>query len=475
MRINIADDGGGTMIRLIRSTVVSATGATFLVVTSLFGEETGKQQQLQSPSLATNRVVVSTVALSQAQQPASNNGAAQPQGGAAEPGALRSFSAVETQKIADLYKRVRQTLSLGRPQGLAKYMADLSAKTKYKLGHTALAERILAKGIAARQVARNVHTLTISDVNTAVDNLTEQEIAEIFKEQTRSLTGLKAPDKDALQKHIDEQNKKAAEIVGPLPRKMALGLAATGAPTPNMPAFNWTQRGIVTAVQDQRLGAVCSPGCCWAFATVGVFEAAYAKANGILVGASEQYLLGCAQSPLQALSTLFPFPEDWDCRGGWWAFPMLTKAEVPGAGLPRRSDLPYSGLPTDPNCNIQIDRPYLIKSWAYVGNNAGIPSNDDLKKALCANGPLAVAIFGDPNWIHNLGDVIDDLPSDPANPSVNHAVVLIGWDDRQNNGNGAWMIKNSWGDGYGIQNSGFLYIGYNCQNIGYSAAYVVVK
>ena len=65
--------------------------------------------------------------------------------------------------------------------------------------------------------------------------------------------------------------------------------------------------------------------------------------------------------------------------------------------------------------------------------------------------------------------MIHDQPNDATDPSVNHAVVLVGWDDSK----GAWIIKNSWGTGYGIQESGFLYIAYQHQNLGYSAAYVV--
>jgi C1A family cysteine protease len=112
-----------------------------------------------------------------------------------------------------------------------------------------------------------------------------------------------------------------------------------------------------------------------------------------------------------------------------------------------------------------------------VAGSAAIPSNDDLKDALCQYGPLVVAIFGDTAWHANQGDVITDTASgfkdNTGSLAVNHAVVLVGWDDSQNNNNGAWIIKNSWGTGYGIQDSGFLYIGYNYQNLGYSAAYVV--
>jgi hypothetical protein len=49
---------------------------------------------------------------------------------------------------------------------------------------------------------------------------------------------------------------------------------------------------------------------------------------------------------------------------------------------------------------------------------------------------------------------------------VNHGVTLVGWDDNKK----AWRIRNSWGDGWG--ESGFMWIAYNCNKIGYGASWV---
>jgi C1A family cysteine protease len=46
---------------------------------------------------------------------------------------------------------------------------------------------------------------------------------------------------------------------------------------------------------------------------------------------------------------------------------------------------------------------------------------------------------------------------------VNHAVVLVGWDDNLGS-NGAWRLKNSWGNGWG--ESGMMWIEYGCSNGG---------
>ena len=50
---------------------------------------------------------------------------------------------------------------------------------------------------------------------------------------------------------------------------------------------------------------------------------------------------------------------------------------------------------------------------------------------------------------------------------INHAVVIVAWNDTK----GAWLVRNSWGVGWGM--GGYMWIAYGMSAIGVGAAYVV--
>jgi cathepsin L len=50
-----------------------------------------------------------------------------------------------------------------------------------------------------------------------------------------------------------------------------------------------------------------------------------------------------------------------------------------------------------------------------------------------------------------------------------HEVLIVGWDDGIGE-HGVWIIKNSWGTGWG--DGGYMLLPYGCNNIGFGASWV---
>jgi cathepsin L len=203
--------------------------------------------------------------------------------------------------------------------------------------------------------------------------------------------------------------------------------------------FDWRTAGKVTPVRNQD-----GCGSCWAFTALGAFEGSYAIRNNALIDSSEQSALNCSGGGT--------------CGGGWWStvFDWMINN-----GAATEAAYPYTA--TDTACNAGIATPYRAVAWGYVKPDGGIPAVADTKAALCEYGPLAVAVLATPAFQAYTTGVFNEHDTTHG---INHGVTLIGWDDAQN----AWLIKNSWGAGWG--QAGYMWIAYDSNNIGYGAAWV---
>jgi C1A family cysteine protease len=198
--------------------------------------------------------------------------------------------------------------------------------------------------------------------------------------------------------------------------------------------------GYYTPIKNQG-----SCGSCWAFGTCAQTETAILKNTGQTVDLSEQWLNSCNT-------------DGWGCNGGWFAFDYHVN---PGAAL--ESCFPYSA--TDEPCISGCAFPYDIQGWAYVGASNGVPSVDAIKTAIYNYGAVCAAIYVERNFQYYTGGVLTKCRRNAR--SVNHAIQLVGWDDAK----GAWLLKNSWGTGWG--ENGLMWIAYNCNLVGYGACVAI--
>ncbi|MBN1285424.1 MAG: DUF11 domain-containing protein [Anaerolineae bacterium] len=232
-------------------------------------------------------------------------------------------------------------------------------------------------------------------------------------------------------------------------------------------AFNW--RGLndendwLTAVRDQ---GQC--GSCWAFAAVGIVEAAYNIAHDsatLDLNLSEQYLVsdcsgsgsccgGWAESALEFIENGDGVPDE-ACMG------YVDGDQIDGCGCTaedgcldnctyRSGDDICSDRTCGDRCSDWQDRVIKIDSWAWVA-----PDQQSIKQNLITYGPIAVAM-GVGNGESGINGHFDenDVYRCDDDSKKGHAVIIVGYDDE----GGYWIVRNSWGEGWG--DDGYFRVGY---------------
>jgi len=205
-------------------------------------------------------------------------------------------------------------------------------------------------------------------------------------------------------------------------------------------SFSWCDQGACPPIRNQG-----SCGSCWAFATVGPLESNILIQGGEPTDLSEQYLVSCTDAG--------------DCGGGWWAHEYHQN---PGA-VPE-DEFPY--VAWNAPCGGPYTHPWQIEDWAYIGYSGSVPSTDEIKQAIMDYGPVTVAIYVGPAFWAYKGGIFNTS----EDGTVNHGVVLVGWDDNQG-ADGVWILRNSWGTGWG--EGGYMRIEYGTSQVGYSANYII--
>jgi C1A family cysteine protease len=95
--------------------------------------------------------------------------------------------------------------------------------------------------------------------------------------------------------------------------------------------------------------------------------------------------------------------------------------------------------------------------WFEIGDN--FENMDLIKSKIMENGVMATCMYYNSAYINS---EFEHYQPASASQEPNHSVAIIGWDDNRvvegAPGNGAWLCKNSWGAGWGL--NGFFWISY---------------
>jgi C1A family cysteine protease len=252
---------------------------------------------------------------------------------------------------------------------------------------------------------------------------------------------LSAPIEEANLFGLSIDDRQAEALLAEASAMQARSFRAAAPPPRQIDWRNHRGKNYVTPIKDQ---STC--GSCVAFATCACLESRVAiqrDRDNPQLDLSEAHLFFCGCGPC--------------CRKGWNFKDALNWSKKPGIGL--ESAFPYR--PQNLNCPKPQPSPVVdIPSWLAVTTVVA------RKQAIAEEGPVIAGMKVYEDFYYYSGGIYTYTTGVLRGL---HAVCVVGYNDAQEGHKGYWIVKNSWGTGWGEK--GFVRIAYGQCGIDTSYAF----
>jgi len=212
-------------------------------------------------------------------------------------------------------------------------------------------------------------------------------------------------------------------------------------------SFDWRNVSGTNYISPIRDQGGC--GSCYAFASMGLLEARYRIMTNNLerVVFSPQDVVECSEY-------------SQGCEGG---FPFLIAGKyAEDFGVVPEECNPYKKQqPQQQTCGTGLNcRRFYATAYRYVGGYYGATNEPLMRLALVNNGPLAVGFEVYDDFMPYKGgvyhhtaikDQVNRLNKWDPFQLTNHAVLIVGYGTEKGTNEPYWIVKNSWGTGWGEQ------------------------